>query len=729
MRSPRSGSYRTGGGKATQQCFDFSASQRGEVSWRKMRCNNAGGALMATIATMVLIVTHSIGPCQCRAAMAGINGNQANGGGSRLRMANISIESNSIQRLVGETAAAHEMSLSGALLTGDAVVSYNSAGSHGSSNNPPPPRMVQKELKRVFLSNRTVTCNDGSQAGFYLRKSPGSRRWVVFFEGGWHCYDHKSCRARWLKLRHLMTSAQWPETRDVGGLLSPLPSENPYWYNANHVFVPYCSSDSWSGTKVKPDMRDGLRFMGSLIVRQVISDLIPLGLGHSQGADLLMAGSSAGGLGVMLNLDMVRSFLQNERGLTVSVRGVSDSGWFLDREPYTPGALTASEAVRQGWRMWNGALPPACVTEHSKEPWRCYFGHRLYNTLKSPLFVFQWLFDEAQMRADHVGAPVTPQQWDYIHDMGGALRESLNNVTAVFAPSCIGHSVLTKRDWLNIRIDDISLVDAMRCWEQSDVREKQVQRRQSNRNPNPQKLRRKHNGGRQKKQPNDMGSNGSTVQQNGEPKRPKLTKEEREKRRQERRERQNQRRINRLNKNNGREGGRNHTRHQQKHEESQSTNVPRLERSPNSIGNGNNSLNSSLNSNKQNQPQLNVRHRLRNQNKKRLNHKNRNRKNMNNNRKHRQQQNRNAAMAFGQDIAEPKKCSLRLLERCSWPQCNHSCPTLTNPLTGEEMKFLELLASFGLDMEAVATALGVDMQTLNNMDHAELVNLLTQQVT
>lgn len=45
------------------------------------------------------------------------------------------------------------------------------------------------------------------------------------------------------------------------------------------------------------------------------------------------------------------------------------------------------------------------------------------------------------------------------------------------------------------------------------------------------------------------------------------------------------------------------------------------------------------------------------------------------------------------------------------------------------MRFLELLSSFGLDIEAVATALGVDMQTLNNMDHTELVNLLTQQVS
>ena len=71
-----------------------------------------------------------------------------------------------------------------------------------------------KSLKRVFLSNRTVTCNDGSQAGFYLRKSTKSKTWVVFFEGGWHCYDNESCKSRWTKFRHLMTSAKWPETRE-----------------------------------------------------------------------------------------------------------------------------------------------------------------------------------------------------------------------------------------------------------------------------------------------------------------------------------------------------------------------------------------------------------------------------------------------------------------------------------------------------------------------------------
>lgn len=74
------------------------------------------------------------------------------------------------------------------------------------------------------------------------------------------------------------------------------------------------------------------------------------------------------------------------------------------------------------------------------------------------------------MDADNVGAPVTKQQWDYIHKMGDALRQSFENVSAVFAPSCISHSVLTKRDWMNVKIDDISIAQAIHCWEHHPFR-------------------------------------------------------------------------------------------------------------------------------------------------------------------------------------------------------------------------------------------------------------------
>ncbi|XP_037939685.1 palmitoleoyl-protein carboxylesterase NOTUM [Teleopsis dalmanni] len=586
-----------------------------------------------------------------------------------------------------------------------------------------------RSLKRVFLSNRTITCNDGSQAGFYLRKNPQSKKWIVFLEGGWHCYDTRSCRARWLRLRHLMTSAQWTETRDVGGILSPLAEENPYWHSANHVLVPYCSSDSWSGTRAIAESPErNWRFMGALILRQVIADLIPLGLGRTAGAELLLVGSSAGGLGVMLNLDRITRYLQQERNLFVTVRGVSDSGWFLDREPYTPSAVASSEAVRQGWKLWQGLLPEECMKVHTAEPWRCYFGYRLYPTLKSPLFVFQWLFDEAQMRADNVGAPVTPQQWNYIHEMGAALRSSLDNVTAVFAPSCIGHAVLSKRDWINIRLDDISLPSALRCWEHSTRprrRRHDKLGRSTEATLTPNKKHRHPNNQREEK--NEHNKNRQNNLEHPKRHQKHLTKEQRAERRRLRLQKQAQRREQR-------------ERHNRKQNNAgvarKSDRENKLPKRPHDI-NGTN-----VHERKQHKERRRNHDTRENAQKPRQGNKRRRKEQKLQREKEKerdlQQQQEQILTKAQKDHSinrtkrvsrVPEKCIPRLLERCSWPQCNHSCPTLTNPLTGEEMRFLELLTSFGLDIEAVAAALGVDMHTLNNMDRTELVNLLTQQVS
>ncbi|EDV52191.1 palmitoleoyl-protein carboxylesterase NOTUM [Drosophila erecta] len=586
-----------------------------------------------------------------------------------------------------------------------------------------------RSLKRANLANSSIVCNDGSHAGFYLRKHASSKKWIVLLEGGWHCFDVRSCRARWMRLRHLMTSSQWPETRDVGGILSPHPEENPYWHNANHVLIPYCSSDSWSGTRTEPDTSDrenSWRFMGALILRQVIAELIPVGLGRVPGGELLLVGSSAGGLGVMLNLDRIRDFLVNEKKLQITVRGVSDSGWFLDREPYTPAAVASNEAVRQGWKLWQGLLPEDCTKAYPTEPWRCYYGYRLYPTLKTPLFVFQWLFDEAQMRVDNVGAPVTPQQWNYIHEMGGALRSSLDNVSAVFAPSCIGHGVLFKRDWVNIKIDDISLPSALRCWEHSTRSRRHDKLKRSTEpttavshpaHANNQRHQRHRQRLQRQKQNNVAQSGGQQRKHNH------LSKEEREERkrlRQEQRQRRKQRRR----------------QQQQKKANGAQEHRNKKDNSPKSSnGNGNDQR-------KQRRRQQLTPEERQEQRKRR--------------RKAQQQQMKmqreqpaagvlleasapqktrssNNASAGTKSKKRnrvprvPEKCGLRLLERCSWPQCNHSCPTLTNPMTGEEMRFLELLTAFGLDIEAVAAALGVDMHTLNNMERTELVNMLTQQ--
>uniref|UniRef100_W5LMR8 Notum, palmitoleoyl-protein carboxylesterase n=1 Tax=Astyanax mexicanus TaxID=7994 RepID=W5LMR8_ASTMX len=309
-------------------------------------------------------------------------------------------------------------------------------------------RRLDQDMKLRFLENSTVTCNDGSPAGYYIRESKGSRRWLVFLEG---------------KYRTLWCT----------GILSPQPEENPHWWNANMVFIPYCSSDVWSGATPKTDQND-YAFMGSLIIQEVIKELLTKGLDNAK--VLLLAGSSAGGTGVLLNVDRVAELLKSRGHGSIQVRGLADSGWFLDNEQYRctdcvdTMSCAPTEAIKRGIRYWGGVVPERCRLAHTGAEWNCFFGYKVYPTLKSPVFVVQWLFDEAQLTVDNVhlmGQPVQEDQWRYIQNLGIDLRNTLKNVPAMFAPACLSHEVITRSYWMDIQVKGTSLPRALQCWDRS----------------------------------------------------------------------------------------------------------------------------------------------------------------------------------------------------------------------------------------------------------------------
>ncbi|KAL0880151.1 hypothetical protein ABMA27_002623 [Loxostege sticticalis] len=394
-------------------------------------------------------------------------------------------------------------------------------------------------LKLVWLSNSSLTCNDGSPAGYYIRRGSDSEHWVVYLEGGGYCWDAASCAARWRRRPALMSSARWPRARRAPALLSADPAANPLWHASTHVLLPYCSSDMWAGTRTRRTDAT-FAFAGRLIVRTVLNELLTLGLSGR----LLLVGSSAGGTGVMLHADTARRALRSH-GVRVAV--LSDSGWFLDR-PARARRVPAETVAKLGHSLWRGAPPASCVRKHPLNPWLCYFGYRLYPHIRTPLFVFQYLFDSAQLAAEGVRAPRTRAQWDAVHQTGAAIRASLKGVRATFAPACLAHGALARPEWLAINVSGVSLPNAIRCWERR------------------------------------LGGGGRTAR-----------------------------------------GG-----------------------------------------------------------------------------------------------CAPR----RLIERCSWPQCNGSCPRLRDPRTGEEVALAALLQSFGLDVSGAAAAMGLDARALSRMSRAELLPLL-----
>ena len=140
---------------------------------------------------------------------------------------------------------------------------------------------------------------------------------------------------------------------------------------------------------------------------------------------------SAGGTGVLLNVDRVAEQLEELGYPAIQVRGLADSGWFLDNKQYRRTdcidtiTCAPTEAIRRGircpgregpfcaeglglggirgWRSswglggwwvssltcsvwpryWNGVVPERCRRQFKEgEEWNCFFGYKVYPTLR-----------------------------------------------------------------------------------------------------------------------------------------------------------------------------------------------------------------------------------------------------------------------------------------------------------------------------------------------------------
>ena len=204
-------------------------------------------------------------------------------------------------------------------------------------------------------------CSDGSQYKFFVNFSETSDNVVVFMEGGGACWDYESCisgGARGAANPNGIPDTHATELTNVMGfpipvdavypLLNADPSVSPMadW---NKVFVPYCTGDVYSGSKVNTyEDPEGMeedvvfRHVGHLNVLAMVDMLDDM---FAVVPKLFVGGCSAGGAGAINNYYFIRS------GITGVERGhlLDDSGpIFPDTEP-TSRSRPLHDEVRNVW--------------------------------------------------------------------------------------------------------------------------------------------------------------------------------------------------------------------------------------------------------------------------------------------------------------------------------------------------------------------------------------------
>lgn len=316
-----------------------------------------------------------------------------------------------------------------------------------------------RELLKNNISEPQAICNDNSRATFYIGAKT-SKKWIVFFESGGFCSSFADCNRRYLSKNStiLMTSNKLPDRITGRDLLSASGSENPAFFRYNHVLVPYCSSDLWLGLKTNPNKPfrfvndssvDNFSFRGQTIFRSVFMDLLQL---HNltDAEEIILAGSSAGGIGILNHADWVLKYVVETHRLNASLLSLIDSAWFIDFQ----GSLQGR--VNPKFTSFANISSPACLDYsrgHTCCPSAPCMIARGYYPARVPLLLISSMYDifmfgEVVKTLEAEGKTANEHSADFISAInmyGGAMNESLSSSeeqslnVSFFTPACFQH--------------------------------------------------------------------------------------------------------------------------------------------------------------------------------------------------------------------------------------------------------------------------------------------------
>ncbi len=206
-----------------------------------------------------------------------------------------------------------------------------------------------------------AVCADGSATGIGVNLgAPGSRP-LIYLEGGGACWSEQTCYT-------LMTATNFAtgygpqnfaaDIADVteiaapGGFFDRTAADNPFkdW---SYVYVPYCTGDVHAGDAVVQYGSHTAHHVGYTNLAAYLARLVPTFAGADR---IVLAGSSAGGYGALLNWGQTQAAFGSAR-----VDMIDDSGTLMPPDIVALG--NGDEAAEKAsWNLAGAALPAGCTT-------------------------------------------------------------------------------------------------------------------------------------------------------------------------------------------------------------------------------------------------------------------------------------------------------------------------------------------------------------------------------
>lgn len=208
-----------------------------------------------------------------------------------------------------------------------------------------------------------AACGNGTPYRFFVNRTPASKSAVLVYEGGGACWDQNAC-AGIGPLSAANPDGIPPDYMNqlntaAHGLVTPFsarfdPFQKVPTQSWNIVYLPYCTGDVHSGSKVvvyddaNPASPRTEYHRGQANIRAAAAWL-RANLGQPK--DLLLTGFSAGGVGSTVTYGLVRDTLQPTGRSSL----IADSGPLLQAprggDPATYPSLPLHEKIRSAWGL------------------------------------------------------------------------------------------------------------------------------------------------------------------------------------------------------------------------------------------------------------------------------------------------------------------------------------------------------------------------------------------
>lgn len=260
------------------------------------------------------------------------------------------------------------------------------------------------------------------------------------------CWNNASCTERWETANALMSSNTWnKQSMQLDGIFDSNPQYNPQFYNANLVYVPYCSSDSWSGNSQRNASATPWIYRGTRIIKYVVQDMLQ-NHGLNDASMLVMGGCSSGARGALYNIDSVCSMLNPK----TKCLGFHDAVWWADIPPLEVGQISLYDALVDGAPLWNGSiLMNKCGSLETLTPAEfalCYFADNAVGHVATQILVHTEQYDAFQIPYD-IGhnPPYNTTEMTYIANLRNVITTTL--AAAIHPPNkawsaaCFQHCV------------------------------------------------------------------------------------------------------------------------------------------------------------------------------------------------------------------------------------------------------------------------------------------------